>query len=313
MGRFIARRIVAGISLLFVITSAAYFLLYLSGGDVARNLLGPTATDAQVAAKATELGLDQPLLTRYWDWLSGALTGDFGNSWASRAPVTELLSGRVAVTLTIVVAAVIVSGIGAVILGSLASSRGGWVDRTIQVASLVGAAVPGFLIAMVLVLVVAINLGWFEPTGYINPSTSITGWLSTAVLPITALAVAGVAGVTQQVRGSMLDERRKDYVRTLECRGLSSRTITYQHVLRNASGPALNVLALMFVAMLGGAVVVEQVFSIPGLGKLTVTSTLSSDVPVIMGIVVVTVVLVVILNLLIDLLQAWLNPKVRLS
>ncbi|WP_084105817.1 ABC transporter permease [Demequina sp. NBRC 110056] len=313
MGRFITRRVISGISLLFVISSAAYLLLYISSGDVARNLLGPTATDEQVAAKAAELGLDQPLLTRYWDWLTGALTGDFGTSWASRAPVTEVLGGRVSVTLTLVIAAVIVSALGAIVLGTLAASRGGWSDRTIQVVSLIGAAVPGFLIAMLLVLFVAIDLGWFAATGYVRPTESFSGWIQTAVLPITALAVAGVAAVTQQVRGSMLDEQRKDYVRTLECRGLSRRSIVFRHVLRNAATPALNVLALMFIALLGGAVVVEQVFAIPGLGKLTVSSTLTGDVPVIMGIVVVTVMLVVAVNLLIDLIQAWLNPKVRLS
>lgn len=312
MGRFIAVRLGAGVSLLFVISSAAFVLLYVSGGDVARNLLGATATDQQVAAKTVQLGLDQPLLTRYWDWLSSALTGDFGTSWASNAPVSAVLAGRTAVTLTLVTVAVLVSGVLAVALGSLAATRGGWTDRSVQVASLVGAAVPGFLVALVFVLVFAVKLGWFRPTGYVAPNDSITGWLATATLPIAALAVAGVAAVAQQVRGSMLDEQRKDYVRTLECRGLDSRTIIFRHVLRNAGGPALNVLALMFVGMLGGAIVIEQIFSLPGLGKLTVSSTLSGDVPVIMGIVVVTVALVVVLNLLIDLVQAWLNPKVRL-
>jgi peptide/nickel transport system permease protein len=313
MGRFILRRVIAGVSLLFVISSAAFLLLYASGGDIARNLLGPTATQAQVDAKSEALGLNEPLLTRYWDWLSSALTGDFGTSWSSNASVSSVLGGRVAVTLAIVITAVIVSAIGALILGSLAATRGGWLDRQIQLTTLIGAAIPGFLIALLLVLTLAINLGWFAPTGYIPLTDSVSGWFSTATLPVVALAIGGIAGVAQQVRGSMLDEQRKDYVRTLECRGLSSRRVIYGHVLRNASGPALNVLALMFIAMLGGAVVVEQVFTIPGLGRLTVASTLSGDVPVIMGIVVVTVILVVVVNLLIDLLQAWLNPKVRLT
>lgn len=313
MIRFIARRLVAGASLLLVISSGAFWLMYLSSGDVARNLLGPNATDAQIAAKNVELGLDRPLVVQYGDWLVSAVTGDFGTSWASNVPVADVLSSRVGVTLTIVLGAVVLSAVVSVVLGSLAATRGGWADRVIQVGTLVGAAVPGFLVALLLVVFFAVRLGWFDPTGYVRFSESPQGWFRTATLPILALAVGGIAAVAQQVRGSMLDERRKDYVRTLQCRGLSTRTIVFRHMLRNAAGPALNVLALMFVALLGGAVVIEQVFAIPGIGKQTVSASLAGDVPVIMGIVVVTVVLVVVVNLIIELLQAWLNPKVRLS
>jgi peptide/nickel transport system permease protein len=144
-------------------------------------------------------------------------------------------------------------------------------------------------------------------------ATSFTGWLSTVTLPVVALAIGATASVAQQVRGSMIDVLRLDYVRTLRSRGLTSKRVIYRHVLRNAAGPALGVLGLQFVVVFGGAVIVEQVFSLPGLGQAAVAATSQGDIPVVMGVILVTAVLVVLINLAIDLLQGWLNPKVRLS
>ena len=168
------------------------------------------------------------------------------------------------------------------------------------------------LIALGLVTLFALNLGWFEPTGYVNLSDSPSGWLGTVTLPVIALSVGGIAGVAGQVRGSVVDALRQDYVRTLRSRGLSFNRVVFKHVLRNAGGPALAVLAVQFVGLLGGAVVVEQVFAIPGLGQVAVSSTTQGDIPLVMGLVVATAALVVIVNLVIDLAQGWLNPKVRL-
>jgi peptide/nickel transport system permease protein len=181
----------------------------------------------------------------------------------------------------------------------------------VQVLAVLGFAIPGFLVALGLVLVFAIDLGWFEPTGYTTFAESPSGWLSSITLPVIALALAGIAGVSAQIRGSMIDAMRQDYVRTLRSRGLSERRIIYKHVLRNAAGPALSVLAVQFVGLLGGAVIVEQIFAIPGLGQIAVVATSQGDIPLVMGLVLVTAVIVVILNLAVDLLQGWLNPKVR--
>jgi peptide/nickel transport system permease protein len=181
------------------------------------------------------------------------------------------------------------------------------------VLSVLGFAIPGFLIALALVIIFAINLHWFKPTGYVPFTDSPSGWLSTVTLPIIALAIGSIAGVTQQIRGSVIDALRQDYVRTLRSRGLSSGRVIYKHVLRNAGGPALAVLAVQFVGLLGGAVIVEQIFAIPGLGQVSVSATTQGDIPLVMGLVVVTAIIVVVVNLLIDLLQGWLNPKVRLS
>jgi peptide/nickel transport system permease protein len=164
-----------------------------------------------------------------------------------------------------------------------------------------------------LVIVFAINLGWFNATGYVTVAISPAGWVASVTLPIIALSLATIATVTQQIRGSVLDAMTRDYVRTLQTRGLNSRTIVLQHVLRNAGGPALAVLAVQFIGLLGGAIVIEQIFALPGIGQLTVQATTLGDIPVVMGVVMITAIIAVIVNLAIDLAQAALNPKVRLS
>lgn len=310
---FLARRVASGVAMLFVISTVAYLLIYLTGADIARNLLGQNASAAAVTAKAHQLGLDQPLLTRYVHWLVAAVQGDLGTSWTSGAPVVQLVSARLGVTLSLVILSTVVSALIAVAVGVWAAVKRGWVDRTLQVVSLVGAAIPNYLIALALVLVFAINLEWFKPTGYTRPQDSTTGWIVSITLPVIALIIGCVAGVAQQVRGSMIDGLRQDYVRTLRSRGLPQHRVVLEHALRNAGGPALSVLALNFVGLLGGAVVIEQVFAIPGLGSLSVSSTTIGDIPVIMGVVVVVAIIVLAVNLVIDILQGWLNPKARVS
>jgi len=310
---FILRRSVSGVILIVAITVIAFTLLYLGSGNIARSILGQNATDEVVAQKAAELGLDRPLPTQFWGWLSSAATGDIGRSWFTGQLVSVQLSSRLSVTLSIVIGSIILTALFSVVLGIVAARRGGAIDGTVQFFSILGFAIPGFLIALFLVLLFAINLQWFKATGYIPITQSFTGWLSSVALPVVALAIGGVATIAQQVRGSIIDGLSRDYVRTLRSRGLSSNRVVYKHVLRNAGGPALSLLAVQFVGMIGGAVIVEQVFALPGIGSLTVQATAQGDIPVVMGIVVVTAIIAVVVNLLIDLAQAALNPKVRLS
>ncbi len=310
---FIVRRVLAGIILVAVVATTTFLLLYAGGGDVARNLLGPGADQATVDQKAAELGIDRPLLTQFADWVSGAVKGDLGTSWFSGQPVTDALTSRLPVTLSLVIGATLLTAVLATVLGVVAARRGGWADRLVLTLAILGFAVPGFLVALGLVTVFAVQLGWFQPTGYQQLTATPGGWLSSIALPVVALSVAAIAGVAAQVRGSIVDSLGQDYVRTLRSRGLSETRIVYKHVLRNAAGPALAVLAVQFVGMLGGAVIIEQIFAIPGVGQIGVVSTSQGDVPLVMGLVVVTAALVVALNLLVDLLQAWLNPRVRVS
>lgn len=308
---FILRRLAAGIVVIMAVSLVAFTLLYLGGGDIATKLLGESASDATVARKAAELGLDRPLLVRYGDWLSATMAGDLGQSWTTSLPVSDSVMTRLPVTLPIVGGACLISACIAILLGSFAARGGPFMDGLIQVASLIGIAVPAFLVALLLAIVFAIQLGWFRATGYTAPEVSVAGWLSSVTLPIAALTMAAIPAVTQQIRGSMIDAMSRDYVRTLQARGLPVRSVVYRHVLRNAASPALAVLAVQFVSLLGGAVIIEEIFSIPGLGQLTVQSATRGDIPVVMGLVMTFTVIVVIVNLVIDLAQAGLNPRVR--
>ena len=310
---FVLRRIGAGVVLLFVISSVTFFLLYVGSGDIARNILGQQATQEDVALKKEQLGLNRPLLTQYFDWLGNAVTGDLGSSWFTGEQVTSGITSRVGVTLSLVVGAVVVTALIATALGVWAAVRHGWVDKVVQSVTILGFAIPGFLIAVALVLVFAINLQMFDPTGYIGFTDDPAGWLRTVTLPVVALAIGGIASVANQVRGSVTDVLRRDYVRTLRSRGLPFNRVVFKHVLRNAGSPALAVLGVQFVGLLGGAVVVERVFAIPGLGDVAVGATSQGDIPMVMGLVVAVAAIVVVVNLVIDLLQGWLNPKVRLS
>ena len=313
MGRFVLRRLAAGVVLVAVLATVTFFLLFLSGGNIARRILGQQATEATVAQKQSELGLDRPVLSRFGAWVSDALHGNLGSSWFTGETVTTAITSRLAVTLSLVIGATVLTAVVATVLGVVAARRRGWADRLVQIVSVLGFAIPGFLVAIGLVTVFAIKLGWFQPTGYTKFADSPTEWLSSITLPVIALALGGIAGVAAQIRGSMIDALRLDYVRTLRSRGLPEGRVIYRHVLRNAAGPALSVLAVQFVGLLGGAVIVEQIFAIPGLGQTAVTATGQGDIPLVMGLVLVTAVIVVVLNLLVDLLQGWLNPKVRVS
>jgi peptide/nickel transport system permease protein len=310
---FIVKRLLSGVLLLLAVSLVAYTMLYVGGGDIARRLLGDNATAEVVAQRAAELGLDRPFFIQYVDWLGRAVTGDLGRSWFTSQQVLVDVMNRLPVTLSIVIGAVLVAALVSVTLGVFAALRGGWLDGIVQVISVIGFSIPNFLIALGLVVVFAINLGWFKATGYIPFAVSPSGWVASVTLPIIALSLATIATVTQQVRGSVIDAMSRDYVRTLQTRGLSMRTVVFQHVLRNAGGPALAVLAVQFIGLLGGAIVIEQIFALPGVGQLTVQATMIGDIPVVMGVVITTAILVVIINLLIDLAQAALNPKVRLS
>ncbi|GAA2628355.1 ABC transporter permease [Actinomadura fulvescens] len=308
---FIARRLAAGVALLFVISLLSYLLLSIPDTDVGRQILGSGAPQEVVDAKNAELGLDRPVPVQYADWLAHALRGDFGTSWFTGENVVQTISTRLPVTASLMIGVTLVTAVLSLLLGVWAGVRRGAADRVVQVLGVLGYALPGFLVTLIIVVVFAVRLGWFPAIGYTGLTESVPGWLSTITLPVVSLSVAAVAGVSQQVRGAVIDVLRQDYVRTLRARGLPPWRILYRHVLRNAAAPALTVLGMQFVGLLGGAVIVEQIFGLPGIGSMTVTYTTRGDIPVIMALVMVTVVGVTIVNLVVDLLIGWLNPKAR--
>jgi peptide/nickel transport system permease protein len=311
--RFVLKRLAAGVVLLFAISLLTFVLLSLGAGNVGRTLLGVTATTEQVAEKNHDLGIDKPLVVQYGVWLSNAVRGDLGDSWSKGDRVWSLLQYRAPITITIVGLSVLLAIILATVLGVAAALRGRGFDRATQTISTVGFAVPGYLIAFFLVWQFSIRWKIFRATGYTRPSEGTGEWLRSVTLPVLALHFASLANLMLQVRGSVKDALALDYVRTLRSRGLSSRRTVFKHILRNAAGPALAVVGVQIIGLLGGAVIVEQVFNIPGIGAYAIQAAGASDVPLVMGIVLITAVLVVVVNLIIDVLSAWLNPKMRLA
>ncbi|MET9830778.1 ABC transporter permease [Streptomyces sp. NPDC006385] len=309
---YVLRRLGAGLVLAVLVTMITFLLLGTAFDDVAAALLGSGATEERVQEQQARMGLDRPLVIQYLDWLSHAVRGDLGSSYFTAEPVRSAIAARLGVTLSVVLAALLLTAVVSVVLGVLAASRGGVVDRVAQGASLVGFLVPNLLIAVALVYLLAIELGWLPATGYTPLAEDPVRWAATITIPVLALMVPGIASLTAQIRGAMIGELRKDYVRTLRTRGIPTRSIVLRHALRNAAGPALTVLSLEFVQMLGGALVIEKVFALPGFGSYAFDASLQGDVPIIMGISLFGVLLVVCVNLVVDLLNGWLNPKARI-
>nr|WP_252193265.1 ABC transporter permease [Rhizobium sp. CSW-27] len=311
--RYIVVRIAFGAVLLAVVCTFGFLLVFSGTERVALNILGQSASEADIAALNAKLGIDRPLLVQYQDWVGDAVRGDLGNAWTTTGTVTEILGRRLPVTLSIVVTAAFINALVSALLGITAAVRGGIADRLIQIVSVVGFSIPNFWLGLLLVVVFSLTLGWLPATGHVPITTSTLGWAVSVTLPVTALVLSGIASVSQQVRGAMIDALGQDWVRTLRARGVPEGSICYRHALRNALPAALTVLSVQFVALLGGAAVVEQIFAIPGLGELTVRSAIAGDVPVLMGVIVAMIIVVITVNTLIDLINAWANPKVRLT
>jgi peptide/nickel transport system permease protein len=308
---FLARRIAAGLVLIVVVSAVTFSLVYSDGDRIARLILGPTAEQDAVYTRAEELGLHDSLPTQFLRWFGNVLHGDLGNSLSDNRPVIETLSLRIPVTLTLVCFTLLVTLIFAVAIGLFSAYKGGWMDSGLRIFGVFGFATPHFLIAIALVVVFALTLDVLPATGYVPPSKSVEKWISSLILPVTALAIGTIASASQQVRGAVRDVLRQDYIRTLRSRGIPLSAIYLRHALKNASAPGLTTLAMQFIGLLGGAVVIERVFALPGLGSLVIDSALKSDIPILMGAVLFTVVMVVIVNIVVDLTIAWANPKAR--
>jgi peptide/nickel transport system permease protein len=308
---YIAKRLGAGIVLALLVSFITFMLLSTSFEDVARTILGPSATPENVAGIMASKGWDRPAIVQYVDWLGHALTGDFGVSVYTSLPVAPSVLQRLVVTLSIIVPALIITAIVATFLGVWSASRGGAVDRISQGLSLVGYLFPGLLLAIGLVVIFAVQLKWLPATGFTPFAEDPAGWARSITIPVIVLVIGGAANMTAQVRGRMIDELRKDYVRTLRTRGISSNAIIVKHALRNAGSPALTVMSLEFIQMFGAALIIENVFALPGYGSFAFNASLQGDIPVILGITAFGVLLVIVVNLITDLANGWLNPKAR--
>ncbi|KID27939.1 ABC-type dipeptide/oligopeptide/nickel transport system, permease component [Prauserella sp. Am3] len=312
MLKFFLARLLATIPVLLVVTFVVFGLIVLIPGDPAATIAGPDATVEQVAQVRTQLGLDRPFVIQYWEWITNALSGDLGSSLFTSRPVATSIADGLPVTLALTFTALLVSLLIAVPTAiASALRRGTWLDRLFSVGSSLGIALPSFWLGLMLMLIFSLTLGWLPATGYIPLSEDPAGWTAHIILPAITLGVASAAESARQLRGSMIAVLQQDYVRTARSKGLPGRIIIGKHVLKNASGPLVTVLGLQVTTLLGGAVLVEQVFGVPGLGLVAINAVTTRDIPVIQGIVLVAVIVAVVTNLVVDLTYGYLNPKVR--
>lgn len=311
MIRLIVERLILSVILVLIASAAIFFLMSLVPGDPARTILGANATPELVARLREQLGLNQPLPVQYGSWLAGLVHGDFGESVLSGDSVLSLISVRLPVTLSLVLLSTLVVAVLGTAIGLLSAVRGGLVGRALDVISLAGLALPSYWIAIVLVALFAVVIRIFPATGYTAFGANPGRWLLSLVLPVAALSLGGVTIVAKQMRDSALDVLSRDYIRVLRGSGIRESSIVVKHVLRNAALPSLTVVGITVVGSLTGAVFVENVFVLPGLGSLVTQATTSHDLPVVLGVGVVFTVFVIIVNLAVDVLYGVLNPKVR--
>jgi peptide/nickel transport system permease protein len=309
---YMLRRLGAGVIIFVTATTLCYLLLALRDPQsVVLSLLPIDASAEQVDLKIAELGLARPIPIRYVDWLAGLAQGDLGTSYVTGQPVINSLAIRVPVTLSVVVITLILTVTTSILLGVLAAMRGGITDRLLQGGSVVISAIPPYLLALILVIIFAVTLKWFPATGYVPLDQSPRGWLASLMLPSISLALGGVAWLAIWVRSAVIDIQHRDYVRMLRSRGLGMGAIMFRHVLRNAAAAIVQNIGLISVSLLGGSVIIERVFALPGIGTLALRSGLQGDAPMVVAVAAFAAAAIAVINFAVDVVNGLLNPKVR--
>lgn len=306
----VLRRMLLAIPLMLVISLIVFVLGSLAPGSVAESILGSSATPDAVKELNHQLGADRPVLAQYGSWLSHAFTGDLGTSIASGRPVTEILTARMPVTLSLALGALLLVIVLGVSVGMVAAVRGGFIGRIMEFLAVLVRGLPSFWIGMVAALIFGVNLAWFPVSGYVPFVDSPADWARSLTLPVAVLGLGEAALVAIVTRAEMLASMRSDYVRSLRANGYPWRRIVFKHIAKNAAGPVLTMISLVFVGLLGGTILMEQIFGMPGLGTQMVTSSGTHDLPVIQGLAVFYTAMVVVIFLLTDIAQGLLNPKV---
>ncbi|USQ80501.1 ABC transporter permease [Ornithinimicrobium faecis] len=310
------RRTLYGLLVLLMVTTFVFVVLRLIPGDVVRLQLAdaPGVTQAQVDALAAELGLDQPVFTQFFSFMSGALTGDLGTSFETRLPVTEMIVERLPATLELGALAIIFSVLLGVPLGVISAMRSNSVlDQSLRLVSVAGISVPNFWLALLLITYLSIWFGWSQPLVYATPWQDLSTNLSIMIIPALALGTSAMAAVSRMLRSSMLEVTQSNFVRTVRSRGASEGLVILKHAGRNSILPVFTLLGLQVGHILGGTVILESIFSIPGMGSLIFTSVQMRDYPVVLGCVIFYGAVFILVNLLVDLVYAVIDPRIRYS
>jgi len=309
---YVVRRLIATIVVMAVVAFVVFLLLYLTPGDPAAILAGDAATSQDIANIREALGLNDPFLERFGQWIWRLLHGDLGISIFTRLPVTQLIGQRVGPTLSLTLCTLVVSVLVAVPLGVVAAARAGrWIDRAVMGFSVGGFSLPVFVLAYVLIYVFSIELEWLPVQGYRPMSDGIWQWARHLVLPSIALGTVYIALIARMTRAAMLDVLAQDYVRTAQAKGLAPHAVLLGHALKNAAVPIATVIGIGIALLIGGAIVTETVFALPGIGRLTVDAILRRDYPVIQGVVLLFSAAYVLVNLAVDLSYMFFDPRIR--
>jgi peptide/nickel transport system permease protein len=312
MNGYLFRRLLGTIPVMLVVAVFIFLMLRLTPSDPAAIIAGDNATTEQVAQIRSQLGLDRPLIEQFFIWSANVLSGDFGESFFFKKTVAALIGERIEPTLSLAFFTILIAVLVAVPLGVLAAHRhGSWIDRIVMGFSVLGFSVPVFVIGYILIYVFAIYLNWLPVQGYQRIGEGLGGWVERLILPSMTLSVIYVALIARMTRTSVLEVLSEDYIRTARAKGQIERKVLFRHALRNAAVPIVTVIGLGIALLIGGVVVTESVFTIPGLGRLTVDAVLARDYPTIQAVILLFSFVYVMINLAVDMLYTILDPRIR--
>lgn len=309
---YIGRRLLATIPVMAVVALFVFSLLYIAPGDPAAIIAGDQATPEDVARIRESLGLERPFLVRFFEWSGQILRGDLGTSIFTNLPVSQLIAQRIEPTLSLMIVTLILSISIAVPLGVIAAWKAGsWIDRIVMAVAVFGFSVPVFVVAYLLAYIFALELDWLPVQGYTPIAKGFWPWLQNLILPSIALGFIYIALIARITRATMLEILSQDYIKTARSKGLGQRAVLFVHALKNAAVPIVTVIGIGIALLIGGAVVTESVFVIPGLGRLTIDAILRRDYPVIQGVVLLFSFTYVLVNLGVDLIYTLIDPRIR--
>jgi peptide/nickel transport system permease protein len=308
---YIARRLALAVVTVLAAVLISFLLVHATPGSPGAIKAGSGGTAAEIAQYNHELGWDQPLIVQFFDYLGKLVQGDFGTSLIDSKDIGADLATRLPVTASIALFATLLSGVLGIVLGVTAAVRGGRFGRFITSSSGVALSLPAFWVGILLVYFLSLQLNLLPATGYVRFTDDPAGWLTSLALPVLTLTVGGAAIIARTAGAGMREALRQEHIRTLRAVGTPEWRIRYLHALRYASVPVVSVLGIQFIALFGGSVIIENLFALPGLGQASQTASISHDLPALIGVVVIATIVVVIINLLLELVVAALDPKVR--
>jgi peptide/nickel transport system permease protein len=309
---YIVRRLIQTVAVLLIVTVVSFLLLHLTPGDPAAAMLGTDASVEQIKALQKELWLDRPIAVQYVHWLSNTLHGNLGISIMYRDPMIGIFATRLPITLYLSTLAFIVSGVIGIGAGIIcAVRRGGLLDQFVSLLANVGMAIPVFWLGILGIYLFGFKLGWLPIQGWTPPSEGLVESMKHALMPVILLAIPGISVLARQTRSSMLEVIHQDYIRTAFSKGLSEKVIILRHALKNALIPVVTLMGLQVRILVGGSVLVETVFNIPGMGRLLVAGAFNKDFLVVQGGVLLIGTVVCLVNLLVDISYGWLDPKFK--